>query len=50
MFFVPNATNKVVIIKTIGVKKIPFGAKKCPINPLSMIINVANPIAILLFI
>jgi hypothetical protein len=37
-----------VIVKTIGVTIIPFGAKKCPMNPFKITVNVAS--AILLFI
>ena len=50
IFFVPKQTKIVVIVKTIGVNKIPFGAKKCPINPFKITVNTAIPNAILLLI
>jgi hypothetical protein len=50
IFFVRKQTSDVVIVKTIGVNIIPLGAKKCPMNPFKITVNVASPKAVLLFI
>ena len=50
IFFVPKQTSEVVIVKTIDVSIIPFGAKKCPISPFKNTVKVASPNAVLLFI
>ena len=49
ILFVLRQTIEVVIIKTIGVNKIPFGAKKCPISPFKITVKVASPMAVLFF-